>query len=62
MVTVGKLKPKEVSDINHKLFKQAEKMIEASTEDLMTCFHMGFKELGDFIDWLTENYDITERK
>ena len=53
-IKVGKYEPRVVSELNHTLF-----MIAKTTMDEATHLnHIGWSGVGDFIDYLEENYDI----
>lgn len=58
IVKVGKLNPKVVSHLNHRLYKQAVCILNTN------CFisHIGWAGVGAFIDWLEENYHITKKE
>ena len=57
MIKVGKYEEKEVSELNHALFKEAGRILE----DEMHLSHIGYSGVGKFIDWLEENYKITKK-
>ncbi len=61
---VGKLDKREVSELNHELFNQAKVIMENEHDNARTptCDHMGWMQVGDFIDWLEANYNIKEKK
>ena len=50
-IKVGKYEPRVVSELNHELF-EAAKCWEPYSK------HIGWSDIGNFIDYLEENYDI----
>jgi hypothetical protein len=57
MIKVGDHEPREVSQLNHELFTKAEDILGCSQHQS----HIGWSGVGNFIDWLEENYTL-ERK
>ncbi len=61
-VKVGKsYEVKVVSDLNHKLFKEAEVIMEKSAGSGESLHHIGWYDVSKFIDHLEANYVITTR-
>ncbi|MCK5603875.1 hypothetical protein KAR91_18455 [Candidatus Pacearchaeota archaeon] len=56
-VKVGNREKKEVSELNHTLYKQAEYILE---NEQHRC-HIGWSGVGSFIDWLESNYELTKK-
>lgn len=52
-VTVGTREKKEVSELNHELFQEAR--------DTLAGYKIGWRVVGEFIDWLEKNYDIKKK-
>jgi hypothetical protein len=58
---VGKLwATREVSELNHEIFTAARERIDAAAPDA-EYWHMGWKDIGDLIDFIEANY-VLERK
>lgn len=55
-ITVGTYERKEVTKLNNKLFIAAKDILD----DRQHLSHIGWSGVGYFIDWLEENYDLTE--
>jgi hypothetical protein len=58
-IKVGSYEPKEVSKLNHHLFKEAKSQL--ADEANLQMYHIGWYGIGIFIDWLESNYNITPR-
>lgn len=58
MIDVGNFEKKRVSTLNNELFLAAKKIMEEGTEAPLRCRHIGWASVGDYIDWLEENYEI----
>ena len=58
---VGDNESKEVSELNNELFLAAKDLMEENTDEGNRLYHIGWGELGDFIDWLEENYYIEKK-
>ena len=56
-VKVGNHEKKEVSELNHTLYKKAEYILEYEQHRS----HIGWSGVGSFIDWLESNYELTEK-
>ena len=54
---------KERSDLNKELFLNAKLVIHKSDKkyDKFGFYHMGWYDVGKYIDWLEENYNITKK-
>ena len=50
---------RHVTELNHELFTNARAII--TTKDDLAGYGIGWKGIGDFIDWLEKNYTITKR-
>ena len=48
-----------VTELNHELFTNARKII--NTKGDLAGHGLGWRGIGDFIDWLEENYTITSK-
>jgi hypothetical protein len=58
---VGDIDKREVSELNNELFLSAKKLMEESTGNGVRPPHVGWAEVGDFIDWLEKNYEIKKK-
>lgn len=58
-MTTGDAEKLEVSELNNELFLSAKKLTEENAGVRMD--RIGWGEVGDFIDWLEENYEIKRR-
>lgn len=56
---VGKNHKREVSELNHELFLAAKEIMGSIAD--RGCWHIGWKDVGDFIDYLEENYEIKKK-
>ena len=66
MITVGRLGEREVSELNHELFKEAKSFLEASADKKLKqrdyrAWHVGWLDIGEYIDFLEANYEITRK-
>lgn len=61
---VGNYQKKVVSELNHELYQKAKLLIEGDEgdDDYVGGWHMGWQEVGKFIDWLEENYIIQKKE
>ena len=55
---VGETEKREVTELNHELYTNAVSVMEAGCN----LSHIGWAGVGDFIDWLEANYEITKRQ
>lgn len=65
-IEVGTKDKKSVSKLNNELFKEAVDVFNKSLErrngkELGANWHIGYAQLGDFIDHLEENYEIKNK-
>ena len=58
---VGKNEPKEVSNLNNRLYLKAVEILEGPPNRKLG-WHIGWMEVGNFIDWLEQNYNITPKE
>jgi len=61
MVEVGEYEKKTVTDLNNELFLKAKELMQEGTDKPNRLGHIGWGEVGDFIDWLEDNYKIEKR-
>ena len=66
MITVGRLGEREVSELNHELFKEAKSFLETSADEKCRtgygrAWHVGWLDIGEYIDFLEANYEITRK-
>ena len=57
-IKVGNYEKKEVSELNHTLYKKAEEILE----DEQHRSHIGWTDVSLFIDWLEGNYELTKKE
>ena len=57
VVKVGNFEKKEVSKLNNTIYLKAKDILEERQE----LSHIGWSGVGHFIDWLEENYNLTEK-
>lgn len=60
LIEVGTHFKRKVTPLNKELFEGAEIILDKV--DIKACNHMGWYGIGNFIDWLEENYDITKKE
>ena len=58
-IKVGNHEKKEVSELNHTLYKKAEEILDSETYN---AYHIGWYGVGLFIDWLESNYELTKKE
>ena len=58
MIDVGNYEKKRVSNLNNELFKAAKELMEANIHTDHGVWHIGWRGVGELIDWLEENYEI----
>ena len=60
---VGNTEKREVSELNNELFNAAKSIMEDNGNGpyRARCPHIGWAVVGDFIDWLEENYEIKKK-
>jgi hypothetical protein len=58
LVGVGCFERKEVSQLNNDLFLAAKDIMKKGTEGSKRGSSIGWGSVGDYIDWLEQNYDI----
>ncbi len=58
LVSVGCFERKEVSQLNNDLFLVAKDIMKKGTEGSKRGSSIGWASVGDYIDWLEQNYDI----
>ena len=63
MKNVGAFEKRTVSDINHDIFEGMREIMVTETSNPLSerLWHMGLGELGDAVDWLERNYELTRR-
>jgi hypothetical protein len=61
LISIGKYEKKEVSQLNNDLFLAAKDIMEEGTSTGNRKWHIGWAAVGDYIDWLEENYDIKKK-
>ena len=52
-------KTKVYTELNKKLFKEAKDIMEP--DDTVGCWHLGWQNVSQFIDFLDKHYDITPK-
>lgn len=57
-IKVGNHEKKEVSELNHTLYKKADEILESEQHRS----HIGWSGVGLFIDWLENNYELTKKE
>lgn len=66
-MNVGTHEKKEVSELNNELFNAAKRVIEGGCGEnekgkaKNRCWHIGWGGVGDFIDYLEQNYEIAKK-
>lgn len=66
MITVGIRGDKQVSELNHELFKEAKDFLECSADKKFNkgnfrAWHLGWVDVGNYIDFLEANYEIKRK-
>ncbi len=59
MIEVGETSKRQVTELNHELYNQAVRVMEA--EGCKHYYHIGWQDVGNFIDWLEENYTLEKK-
>lgn len=60
-IEVGFKDKKLVSKLNRDLYLAAEEVMEGHDKK-GHCWHIGWADVGAFIDWLEDNYDIKKKE
>ena len=62
MPIIGKEKQRSASKLNSEMFVSARKIMEDSSDNKAgDAWHIGWQDVGLFIDWLEENYSIVKK-
>ena len=59
IIKVGNHEKKEVSELNHVLYKKAVDILGSET---CNAYHIGWHGVGVFIDWLESNYELIKKE
>lgn len=57
----GSAELEEYSELNRELFTKAKEIMDDNDNNSSTHWHIGWCDVSDFINWLEENYHITEK-
>jgi hypothetical protein len=60
-VDVGTHEKKKVSELNNELYLAAKNLMLEKTDKGIRLWHIGWGEVGDFVDWLEQNYEINKK-